>query len=320
MKYDYFEKNDLLINEEINQYLDNIIKNNSLANGYIFFGAEGIGKKETAINFISRILKKRSSINNIYERICNNNHPDFLVIKPTYLNRSNAKKNDSPNMRQKDVEIIKVDQIRSIRTFLGRKSIESEKKIVLIVDAHLLNEAASNCLLKTLEEPSNGIFILLTSQISLLLDTVKSRCQLIRFSSFSRKKIEYILKDNLNPNCKILKKLNFQDLVNLANGSPVKLLRTIEIWNEISDDIINKLDFPIKNNLEILKISKSITEELEMYQQICLIELLQHMWWGKTKSVVLVKDLENIKSNLKNNIQPRLSWEVNLLKIGMEIK
>ena len=37
MKYDYFEKNDLLINEEIKQYLDNIIKNNSLANGYIFF-------------------------------------------------------------------------------------------------------------------------------------------------------------------------------------------------------------------------------------------------------------------------------------------
>ena len=311
MKYDYFEKNDLLINEEIKQYLDNIIKKNSFANGYIFFGAEGIGKKETAINFISGILKKRSSVNNIDERIRNNNHPDFLVIKPTYLNRSNAKKNDSPKMRQKDVEIIKVDQIRNIRTFLGRKSIESEKKIVLIVDAHLLNEAASNCLLKTLEEPSNGIFILLTSKISLLLDTVKSRCQLIRFSSFSRKKIEFILKDNLNPNSTILEKLNFQDLVNLANGSPVKLLRTIEIWNEISDEIINKLDFPLKSHLEILKISKSITEELEIYQQICLIELLQHIWWGKTKSALLVKDLENIKSNLKNNIQPRLSWEVN---------
>ena len=42
-------------------------------------------------------------------------------------------------------------------------------------------------------------------------------------------------------------------------------------------------------------------------------------WWKKTKNAVLVKDLENIKSNLKNNIQPRLSWEVNLLKIGMEI-
>ena len=40
------------------------------------------------------------------------------------------------------------------------------------MDAHLLNEAASNCLLKTLEEPTNGIFILLTSKIDHLIDTV----------------------------------------------------------------------------------------------------------------------------------------------------
>ena len=109
-------------------------------------------------------------------------------------------------------------------------------------------------------------------------------------------------------------------MVNLANGSPGKLLRNIEIWNEISDDIIYKLDLPLKNHIEILKISKLISEKLEIYQQICLIEFLQHIWWRKTKSAILVKDLENIKSNLKNNIQPKLSWEVNLLKIGMEIK
>ena len=310
---------ELLINDEITQYLDNIIKNNSLANGYIFFGAEGIGKKETAINFISRILRQRSSIKNIDEKIRNNNHPDLLVIKPTFLNTSKSKNIDLPKIRQHDADIIKIDQIRNIRNFLGQKSIESEKKIVLIIDAHLLNEASSNCLLKTLEEPSNGIFILVTSQLNLILDTVKSRCQLVRFSSLSRKKIEIFLKDNLDPNCKILEKLNFQELINLANGSPVKLLRNIEIWNQISEEIINKLNFPLKSSIEILKISKLISEELEIYQQICLIEFIQQIWWKKTKNAVLVKDLENIKSNLKNNIQPRLSWEVNLLKIGMEI-
>ena len=76
--------------------------------------------------------------------------------------------------------------------------INSEKKIVLIIDAHLLNEAASNCLLKTLEEPSNGIFILLTSKLNLLLDTIISRCQIVRFRSFSSKKIKSILKEYLN--------------------------------------------------------------------------------------------------------------------------
>ena len=94
-------------------------------------------------------------------------------------------------------EIIKIAEIRNIKTFLGQKSINSEKKIVLIIDAHLLNEAASNCLLKTLEEPCNGIFILLTSKINLLLDTIISRCQIVRFRSFSRKKIKSILKEYL---------------------------------------------------------------------------------------------------------------------------
>ena len=50
--------------------------------------------------------------------------------------------------------------------------------------------------------------------------------------------------------------------------------------------LINKLDFPLKNNVEIIKISKIISEELDIDQQICLIELLQHMWWGKTKTKI----------------------------------
>ena len=78
---------------------------------------------------------------------------------------------DLEKTKKSGYEIIKIAQIRNIKTFLSQKSINSEKKIVLINDAHLLNEAASNCLLKTLEEPSNGIFILLTSKLNLLLDT-----------------------------------------------------------------------------------------------------------------------------------------------------
>ena len=91
-------------------------------------------------------------------------------------------------------EIIKISQIRNIKTFLSQKSINSEKKIVLIIDAHLLNEAASTCLLKTLEEPSNGIFILLTSKLNLLLDTITSRCQIVKFRSFSSKQVKVDLR------------------------------------------------------------------------------------------------------------------------------
>ena len=95
-------------------------------------------------------------------------------------------------------------------------------------------------------------------------------------------------------------------------------MKNIEIWNAFSDQITSKLNTPIKNNLEILEISKLISERLEIYQQICLVNLIQTIWWRKTKNIVLVKKLENLKYLLKKNIQPRLAWEITFLKISIE--
>ena len=315
-----FKKNNFFLNEEINTYLKNIIKKKSFANGYIFYGAEGVGKKQTALHFIKEIFKQSLPNENVEERISNNNHPDFLIIEPdSLLTNKSSKGSNLENTIKSGSEIIKIAQIRSIKTFLSQKSINSEKKIVLINDAHFLNEAASNCLLKTLEEPSNGIFILLTSKINLLLDTIISRCQIVRFKSFSSKQIESLLKDYLNTSkFNINKKLNFGDLINSANGSPNKLLKNVEIWNALSDQITTKLNTPIKNNLEILEISKLISEKLEINQQICLVNLIQTIWWRKTKNLGSVKKLENLKYLLRKNIQPKLSWEITFLKISME--
>ena len=314
------KKNNYFLNEEVNTFLRNIIKNKSLANGYIFYGAEGLGKKQTALQFIKEIFKQSSPSKNVEERITNNNHPDFLIIEPDSLL---ATKSSGSVELEKTIksgsEIIKITQIRNIKTFLSQKSINSEKKIVLIIDAHLLNEAASNCLFKTLEEPSNGIFILLTSKLNLLLDTIISRCQIVRFRSFSSKQIKSILKEYLDTSkLKINTKLKFEDLINSANGSPKKLLKNIEIWNDLSDEIISKLDYPIKNSLEIIEISKSISEKLEIFQQICLVNLIQTIWWRKTKNISLIKKLENLKYLLRKNIQPRLAWEIAFLKISIE--
>ena len=314
------EKNNFFFNEEVNTCLKSIIKNKSYANGYIFCGAEGVGKKQTALKFIKEIFKQSSLSGNIEERITNNNHPDFLIIEPSaHLEAKRLKSSDLEQRTKSGSEVIKISQIRNIKIFLGQKSINSEKKVILIIDAHLLNEAASNCLLKTLEEPSNGIFILLTSKLNLLLDTVISRCQIVRFRSFSGKQINSILKDYLDPSkFNINTKFKLQDLINSANGSPRHLLKNIEIWNELSDEITSKLDSPLKNSLEILKVSKLISEQLEIYQQISLANLIQIIWWRKTNNVDVVKKLENLKFHLRKNIQPRLAWEITFLKISME--
>ena len=311
--------NNFLINKEVNKNLENILKRKVFSNGYIFSGPEGIGKKQTAIKFIKEIFKQYSTTSNIEEKIIDNNHPDFLLIEPTYLIKGNLIRRSETESQKNNKETIRIDQIRNIKIFLSQKSIESGKKVVLIVDAHLLNESASNCLLKTLEEPTNGIFILLTSKMNLLLNTIISRCQLIRFKSFSFKEIENFINNNLDYSItNIYEELNLQDLIYDANGSPGQILKNIKIWKEIPNEIKDNLNFPLNNDLEILTIAKLITEKLEIDQQIFFVNFLQNKWWKKTKNINIIKNLEVLKLNLKNLIQPRLSWEISLLKIAIE--
>ena len=309
----------LLINKEVNENLENVLKKKAFSNGYIFYGQEGLGKKQTAMKFIKEIFNKYSSNSNIEKKIIDNNHPDFLLIEPTYFFKGNLINRSETEPSKNNKGIIRIEQIRNLKTFLGQKSIESGQKIVLIDDAHLLNEAASNCLLKTLEEPANGIFILLTSRLNLLLDTIISRCQLIRFKSFSYKQLEIFIRNNLESlDLDFYKELNFQSFINSANGSPGKILKDIKLWNELPNEIKENLDLPLSDNLKILKITKIISEKLDIDQQMFLINFIQQKYWAKTKNSKIIKKLENLKVHLKGFIQPRLAWEVTLLKIAIE--
>ena len=89
--------------------------------------------------------------------------------------------------------------------------------------------------------------------------------------------------------------------------------------NEVSDEILEKLDSPFKQEIEIFSLSKLISEQLEVFKQISLIEYLQYIWWKKTKNKNIIKNLEKLKSHLRNYIQPRLAWEVTLIKINVEL-
>jgi len=123
-------KKNYFLNEEINTYLNNIIKNKSFANGYIFYGAEGVGKRQAALQFIKEIFKQSSPSENVEERITNNNHPDFLIIEPdSLLATKSSGSYDLQKTIKSGSEIIKIAQIRNIKTFLSQKSINSEKKL-----------------------------------------------------------------------------------------------------------------------------------------------------------------------------------------------
>jgi len=88
-------------------------------------------------------------------------HPDLIVIEPEGLQES-----------------IKVETIRGLQNSLLTKSGYAQKTIVVIRQAHSMNESAANALLKILEEPNDSIFFILSSnEVSLIIPTVRSRVQ-----------------------------------------------------------------------------------------------------------------------------------------------
>ena len=303
-----------------NNILKQIIFKKNISNAYIFYGPENVGKKDEAIKFISQIINENNSDLKIIKKIRENNHPDYLFIEPTYLLKANLinQSEIDKDIKQKHKPLIRVNQIRSINTFLSRVSIEADKKFIIINDAHLLNEASSNCLLKTLEEPSNGLFILITSKLNLIIDTIISRCQKIKFSSYSYKNLkERVIKSEYFDELKNKKYLNLENIIYISNGSPGKLYKNITKLMNIPESIILDLKNPIYEYEKVFNIAKRINEEIDLENQEYLIDYIQYCWWKTTVNPEIALYLENIKTNLINGINPRLSWEVGLLEIAI---
>ena len=254
-------------------------------------------------------------------KIKENNHPDFMFIEPTYLIKGNPINQSEIELalKPKSNALIRINQIRNIRTFLSMKSIDSDKKFILIEDAHLLNEASSNCLLKTLEEPANGLFILLTSKFNLLLETITSRCQRIRFKPLTTNQLKKIIieSDNLK-DIQDDQNISLDNLIYISNGSPGKLIDNIQICKDIPYKILQELESPILNFQKALFLAKNINDDLNIIQQEFLIDYVQYNWWKKTQNRILTETIEEVKINLIDGISPRLSWEVGLLKIASQ--
>ena len=306
---------------EIKRKLDKVIQENIISNAYIFYGPEYVGKKETALRFIAEIIRTNNSDLNAYSKIKDNNYPDYLNIEPTYISKGNLinQSEVDKEKNQTTKPLIRIEQIRNIKVFLGKKSIQSTKKFILIENADLLNESASNCLLKTLEEPTNGVFILLTSRLNLLLDTIISRCQTIRFNPYSDQALKQIIEESKYKTKDLLSDSEvLEHLIFISNGSPGKLVNNIEIWNQIPETIKHEIKFPLKDYENILFLAKNISTHLDLNQQELLIDYMQRRWWKRTKDIKIAETLEGIKNNINSNVQPRISWEVGLLKVKLE--
>ena len=161
--------------QHITNTLKNAIKNNQLAQAFLFCGPRGVGKTTCA-----RILAKTINCENLSAdaEACGICHScqTFLNGNSFSIHELDAASNNS------------VDDIRSLIEQVRIPPQTGKYKIYIIDEVHMLSQAAFNAFLKTLEEPpSYAIFILATTEKHKILPTILSRCQIF---DFNRIKVE----------------------------------------------------------------------------------------------------------------------------------
>jgi DNA polymerase-3 subunit delta' len=163
----------ILGHEQTMAFLDRVVDSGRPAHAYLFSGPDGVGKKSVAMRFAARLNCLDRDHDPDFQcdscrKILTLNHPDLWIEKPIK-------------------SIIRIDSIRSLQSLFKYDPVEARYRTAIIDDAHCMNIQAQNALLKTLEEPpSTGMLILITSQLSWLLPTVRSRCRLVRFNPLPR--------------------------------------------------------------------------------------------------------------------------------------
>ncbi len=264
-KYRPQKLEELVGQEHIKNALSNAIELNKISHAYLFTGPRGTGKTSTARIFAKSLnCQKGMSISPCGEcescvDIANSVPMDVIEIDAA----SNRKVEDTQNILEK----------------ILYAPVYGKYKIYIIDEVHMLSNTAFNSLLKTLEEPpENVIFILATTEVHKVLDTIKSRCQRFDFRRITTddivKHLRYISdKEGIN--------IDDEALLSIAKNSAggmrdsIALLDQLSILSSdvaISTDDINKLlgriSFDVLKLLSDYIISSSPQKAIEELEKI----------------------------------------------------
>jgi hypothetical protein len=281
----------------------------SLPHGIIINGSTGIGKKILAKEIANKILLNFEKDNNFKHQVLfdKNTHPDFYLLDKDKIGVNDISRRDKWDEEK---------GFRDVVTFLTMTPSISKNKVVLIMNADLMNNAAQNALLKSLEEPAPYSYIIMTTNRPKALNqTIYSRCRQININNLTvietnhwLEKVgvtEYnamdfpsfatpfnILDDIQNDNHNSYKE--FILLMNDFMFSKIDQPQAIKLFTDIDINFIGKINFLVEF-LKIILASKLTDNQLSgAYKNFNIAK------FSNLKISNIINDLNNLRFDFFN--------------------
>ena len=290
----------------INNFKQRCLKN-TLSHAHLIVGEDGVGKGKLA-NILAKFI-----LNGDLDR-------EYVDI----INYSSEKSSFG------------VDDVRDIIEEVYKKPFEKDKKVIIIHEGNKLTIQAQNALLKTIEEPPKGVhIIILCESLELILDTIKSRCEIYKLKPLTKSELYEYIK---------IKKFNYYEneiksAIAFSEGVPGRIDRYFndDKLRELRNNIVILIKNLNKNDLEaILQQEESfsnlkndkeevlnifglfirdilINKEIENEEFIInsdkledIKELTKEMSFKKLNN--MIKTIEEARRNIKSNV----SWGMTL--------
>jgi len=300
--------------EKQKKILEMFVKKRNIPHAMLFSGGDKIGKKKLALEFVKSLFceKEKGFCGECYScrNIDSGNFPDLVNVSPIDGN-------------------IEIAAIRELENRLSLKSYGGSLKIGIIDDAHLMRKDVQNALLKTLEEPKGDtLLILITPYPEMLLPTIRSRVEQIKFSLIGRDDIEkYLISLGL-------KQEKAKDIAMISSGQIGKAIDffkdedKLKFFNEAIRDISSLINMPLFRRFSYVKElnenPEDIIKVLDVWERFFRREMLLNVF--NNKGTVRGYSLKKIKEVIeeigrtkylveKTNTNKKLALENLLIQI-----
>lgn len=256
----------ILGHKNIRDGIDRREKNNSFSHANLITGCDGIGKSVLAKYIANKIIKPREGAESA----------DIVRYYPK-------------------ASSFGVDDVRNIIEEVNKKPYEGDKKILILYKCDKMTVQAQNALLKTIEEPPEGVYlILLSDSLENILDTIQSRCQVYKLTPLSKEEIlEYI--DFKYPE---ISEQDKQAVIAYCTGIPGKIdrflgdegLRNLRgICTDLFEDIINRSNDIVIKYQELLK---NLKDEKTEFLDILILFIRDIMIFKELNKIDLIINVD----------------------------